>query len=94
MSRCIVDEASGLWCASEQVKFVPPRYVLLFEREIMNGVSIKTKLFQYWQHCKTVSNYLHIVGFEVLTAVSMKMVVFWVVAPCSQGDDNGGSKDL
>jgi hypothetical protein len=26
--------------------------------------------------------------------VSMKMVVFWVVAPCSQGDDNGGSKDL
>jgi hypothetical protein len=24
-----------------------------------------------------------IVGFEVLTAVSMKMAVFWVVAPCS-----------
>jgi hypothetical protein len=23
-------------------------------------------------------------GFEVLTAVSMKMAVFWVVAPCSQ----------
>jgi hypothetical protein len=23
------------------------------------------------------------VGFEVLTAVSMKMAVFWVVAPCS-----------
>jgi hypothetical protein len=22
-------------------------------------------------------------GFEVLTAVSMKMAVFWVVAPCS-----------
>jgi hypothetical protein len=24
-----------------------------------------------------------LVGFEVLTAVSTKMVVFWVVAPCS-----------
>jgi hypothetical protein len=24
-----------------------------------------------------------IAGFEVLTAVSMKMAVFWVVAPCS-----------
>jgi hypothetical protein len=23
------------------------------------------------------------IGFEVLTAVSMKMAVFWVVAPCS-----------
>jgi hypothetical protein len=23
----------------------------------------------------------HILGFEVLTAVSMKMAVFWVVAP-------------
>jgi hypothetical protein len=28
-------------------------------------------------------NSLWIVGFEVLTAVSTKMAVFWVVAPCS-----------
>jgi hypothetical protein len=50
------------------------------------------------------------VGFEVLTVVSTKMAVFWVVAPWSlvevyrclrghcclhhQGDDDGGSKDL
>jgi hypothetical protein len=50
------------------------------------------------------------VGFEVLTAVSTKMAVFWVVAPRSvvevyrhfrvpcflrhQGDGDGGSKDL
>jgi hypothetical protein len=36
------------------------------------------------------------VGFEVLTAVSTKMAVFWVVAPGSPGDrpDDGGSKDL
>jgi hypothetical protein len=27
--------------------------------------------------------YLDTVGFEVLTAVSMKIAVFWVVAPCS-----------
>jgi hypothetical protein len=26
---------------------------------------------------------IKLVGFEVLTAVSTKMVVFWVVAPCS-----------
>jgi hypothetical protein len=27
--------------------------------------------------------YKHYVRFQVLTAASMKMVVFWVVAPCS-----------
>jgi hypothetical protein len=27
-------------------------------------------------------NYLNYVGFEVLTTVSAKMAVFWVVAPC------------
>jgi hypothetical protein len=32
--------------------------------------------------CFMVSN-RYSVGFEVLTAVSMKMAVFWVVAPCS-----------
>jgi hypothetical protein len=35
------------------------------------------------------------VGFEVLTAVSMKIAVFWVVASCSRDrPDDGGSKDL
>jgi hypothetical protein len=38
------------------------------------------------------------VGFEVLTTVSTKMAVFWVVAPCSLAEvyqlDHGGSKDL
>jgi hypothetical protein len=46
-------------------------------------------------------------GFEVLTAVSTKMAVFWVVAPCSLVEvyqrarsglthrpDDGGSKDI
>jgi hypothetical protein len=32
------------------------------------------------------------IGFEVLTAVSTKMAVFWVVAPYCP--DDGGSKDL
>jgi hypothetical protein len=30
-----------------------------------------------------IINKLKYVGFEVLTAVSTKMAVFWVVAPCS-----------
>jgi hypothetical protein len=35
------------------------------------------------------------VGFEVLTVVGTKMVVFWVVAPCSLvRPDDGGSKDI
>jgi hypothetical protein len=53
--------------------------------------------------------FLHCVGFEVLTAVSTKMAVFWIVAPCSlvqvyqhfrgpcciyNRPDDGGSKDL
>jgi hypothetical protein len=31
--------------------------------------------------------YLQKVGFEVLTAVSTKMAIFWVVAPCSLVED-------
>jgi hypothetical protein len=31
----------------------------------------------------THENVNRVVGFEVLTAVCTKMVVFWVVAPCS-----------
>jgi hypothetical protein len=34
------------------------------------------------------------VGFEVLTKVSTKMAVFWVVAPYSDRPDDGGSKDI
>jgi hypothetical protein len=30
-----------------------------------------------------IRNYVIKVGFEVLTAASMKMAVFWAVAPCS-----------
>jgi hypothetical protein len=39
-----------------------------------------------------VNTVLNKVGFEVFTAVSMKVAVFWVVA-MSRPDD-GGSKDL
>jgi hypothetical protein len=34
------------------------------------------------------------VGFEVLTAVSTKMAVFWVEAPCSLVEDTNVSKVL
>jgi hypothetical protein len=32
---------------------------------------------------KVMLEYIIIVGFEVLMAVSTKMAVFWIVAPCS-----------
>jgi hypothetical protein len=35
-----------------------------------------------WSTTLTSEEHPH-VGFEVLTAVSMKIAVFWVVAPCS-----------
>jgi hypothetical protein len=39
-----------------------------------------------------------LVRFQVLTAMNMKMAVFWVVAPCNvrftHRPDNGGSKHL
>jgi hypothetical protein len=43
--------------------------------------------------------YIVIIEFEFLTAVSTKMAVFWVVAPCTLVEvyhrpDDGGSKDL
>jgi hypothetical protein len=48
-------------------------------------------------HLNKVYSKVHIaihLGFEILTAVSMKMVVFWVVVPPSSGPYDGGSKDL
>jgi hypothetical protein len=36
-----------------------------------------------FKHLKESCITVIIVGFEVLTAVSMKTAVFWVVAPCS-----------
>jgi hypothetical protein len=38
------------------------------------------KRYYKWGRCV---DWIHLVGFEVLTAVSTKMAVFWVVEPCS-----------
>jgi hypothetical protein len=46
----------------------------------------------------TEDQYMLFLRFDVLTAASMKMFVFWVVAPCSLVEvhrpDDGGSKNL
>jgi hypothetical protein len=44
-----------------------------------------TAMFQYRY---TLFNKATYVGFEVLMAVSTKMAVFWVVAPCSVVEGN------
>jgi uncharacterized radical SAM superfamily protein len=48
-------------------------------------ISIKGRICE--KTCKMqqrkLKNSMVTVGFEVLTAVSMKMAVFWVVAPCT-----------
>jgi hypothetical protein len=36
-----------------------------------------------WKERECTPNLVKFVGFEVLTAVSTKMAIFWVVAPCS-----------
>jgi hypothetical protein len=56
--------------------------VFLEHRVISNG-----QVLQHYNTKDTINahskNVLYEVGFEVLTAASMKMAVFWVVAPCS-----------
>jgi hypothetical protein len=37
----------------------------------------------YYKNVYTGGSVIILVGFEVLTAVSTKMAVFWVVVPCS-----------
>jgi hypothetical protein len=47
----------------------------------------KLNILEYYQEVYVFSTLLTIfafVGFGVLTAVSTKMAVFWVVEPCSQ----------
>jgi hypothetical protein len=51
------------------------------DQSIARAVQLKDNIEQ---KIRTQTNIHHIeVGFDVLTAVSMKMAVFWVVAPCS-----------
>jgi hypothetical protein len=42
-------------------------------------------IFMFVFQSKSVhaDEYSYLIGFEVLTAVSTKMAVFWVVTPCS-----------
>jgi hypothetical protein len=59
-------------------------WYLLFRRNILYLVYSSHLTNWYSIFVKTVMNQTHYwVGFEVLTAVSMKMAVFGVVAPCS-----------
>jgi hypothetical protein len=55
------------------------------------------KWIMVWNMSFVVNSKTH-VRFEVFTAASMKMAVFWVLARCSlvEGDrpDDGGSKHL
>jgi hypothetical protein len=51
--------------------------VLTILEKVYTVFQAQTTLLLYFGY------YHHQVGFEVLTAVSTKMAVFWVVAPCS-----------
>jgi hypothetical protein len=39
--------------------------------------------FSFWENSQEHWTVIHLVAFEVLSAASMKMAVFWVVVPCS-----------
>jgi hypothetical protein len=44
---------------------------------------LRTEYDYFWEGKQSYNNLHQSVGFEVLMAGSMKMAVFWVVAPCS-----------
>jgi hypothetical protein len=53
------------------------------KKETENGKEKKNERAKQRKRTINRKKYGNIVGFEVLTAVSTKMAVFWVVAPCS-----------
>jgi hypothetical protein len=58
------------------------------------GIQFRNNVFFYGKLELGIRKY---VRFQVLTAASMKMAVFWIVAPCSLVDDRPddvGSKHL
>jgi hypothetical protein len=61
--------------------FLPLSASFKFELPLYHNASIRKKL----SPCS--------VGFEVLMAASMKMAVFWVVAPCSLVEVNRRFRD-
>jgi hypothetical protein len=65
--------------------------VIFFNSSHLPNFCIKTAMFSTFSNHKALNfpkiiNNNKMVGFEVLTAVSTKMAVFWVVAPCSLVD--------
>jgi hypothetical protein len=61
------------------------KFIFVKKIRLSSEVTVATQLFS----TRGLVAKLLMVGFKVLTAVSTKMAVFWVVAP-----DDGGSKDL
>jgi hypothetical protein len=79
--RCMIGNTAEAWsyCSSRsdcdmlRVWFTYSPFV-----QSEHGVNVTAPL-----KVPRISNMQQCVGFEVLTAVSTKMAVFWVVAPCS-----------
>jgi hypothetical protein len=89
----------------------PVEYIFSFRDRLVYGTAIRKEPqnFQSFglatKESTQTMNRIKYVGFEILTAVSTKMAVFWVAAPCSlvevylrfrgpcclhhQGDDGG-----
>jgi hypothetical protein len=70
------------WKVYRSFKAVHTRSVFYAACHIFSVVTARV-----WVKLRSVqsnlSDWIRFVGFEVLTAVSTKMAVFWVVAPCS-----------
>jgi hypothetical protein len=66
--------------------------IIIFRDKIFSG----DKLRQFEQTSTVSERFSSSVRCQVLTVVSMKITVFWVVAPCSLVDrpDDGGSNHL
>jgi hypothetical protein len=69
-----------------QFQVVRPRAVctnIVLDDVLKHGTDIETTRKVWTRMCVI---YLRMVRFQVLTATSIKMAVFWVVAPCSLVD--------
>jgi hypothetical protein len=71
------------------VKYYAPRSLLVYLWKHVSLTMVSAycscSFYLVWCNFKALHSQICIsqVGFEVLTAVSMKIAVFWVVAPCS-----------
>jgi hypothetical protein len=83
MSHCTRPSNKARWCRAFGCSHSTSRMALPFFMKMQQSVRHLQPAKQSFSHLKHWKIPLYVVSYQVITATSMEMTVFWDVAPCS-----------